>query len=253
MEFYFNETIKMTIPFSNAASIHLILETIAFFVGIRIYYFLRKDIQDPISDMNRLWILLGAMIGALLGSRIIALFENPNEIVHQTWLTFYQNKTVAGGFFGGLFGVELCKKLIGVKIASGDIYVIPILTALVIGRIGCFGMGILEPTYGIETCFFTGMNLGDGKLRHPVALYEIITMGLLIIGFTIIKKKTFQNGDRFKMFMIAYFLYRFLVEFVKPYHSLFLNLSIIHWISIFIFVYYRSFFIRISKPVFNAK
>jgi prolipoprotein diacylglyceryltransferase len=243
----------MTIPFSNAASIHLILETIAFFVGIRIYYFLRKDIQDPISDMNRLWILLGAMIGALLGSRIIALFENPNEIAHQTWLTFYQNKTIAGGFFGGLFGVELCKKLIGVKIASGDIYVIPILTALIIGRIGCFGMGVLEPAYGIETTFFTGMNLGDGKLRHPVALYEIMTMVLLIIGFTMIKKQSFQNGDRFKMFMIAYFLYRFLVEFIKPYHSLFLNLSVIHWVSIFIFVYYHQFFIRISKPVFNAK
>jgi prolipoprotein diacylglyceryltransferase len=127
------------------------------------------------------------------------------------------------------------------------------LTALIIGRIGCFGMGVLEPAYGIETTLFTGMNLGDGKLRHPVALYEIMTMVLLIIGFTMIKKQSFQNGDRFKMFMIAYFLYRFLVEFIKPYHSLFLNLSVIHWVSIFIFVYYHQFFIRISKPVFNAK
>lgn len=253
MEFYFNETIKMTIPFSNAAPIHLILETFAFFIGIRIYYFLRKDIQDPISDMNRLWIMLGAMVGALIGSRVIALFENPNAIMHQTWVSFYQNKTVAGGFFGGLFGVELFKKFLHVKTASGDIYVIPILIALIIGRIGCFGMGILEPTYGIETTFFTGMDLGDGKFRHPVALYEIVTMAFLTLGFIMIKKYPLQNGDRFKLFMIAYFLYRFVVEFIKPYQALFLDLSIIHWISIFIFVYYHQFFIRISKSFFNAK
>lgn len=239
----------MTIPFSNAPSVHLILETLAFFIGVRLYYFLRKDIQDPISDMNRLWILLAAMVGALLGSRVIALFENPNEIAKQTWLTFYQNKTVAGGFFGGLFGVELCKKIIGVKIASGDIYVIPILTAIIIGRIGCFGMGILEPAYGIETSFFTGINLGDGKLRHPVALYEIITMLLLIIFFIFIRKKDLQNGNRFKLFMIGYFLYRFTVEFIKPYHPLFLGMSIIHWISIFIFIYYYKFYFRILKTI----
>lgn len=240
----------MTIPFYNASTIHLIMETLAFFIGIRLYYFLRKGIQDPISDMNRLWILLGAMVGALIGSRVIAMFENPNLILNQTWLTFYQNKTVAGGFFGGLFGVELSKKIIDVKIASGDIYVIPILTAIIIGRIGCFGMGVLEPTYGIETSFFTGMYLGDNKLRHPVALYEIFTMISLIIFFIYIRKIDLQNGDRFKMFMIAYFLYRFLIEFIKPFHPLFLGLSIIHWISIFIFIYYYKFYFRILKTKF---
>lgn len=249
MEFYLNQIIKMILPFDNAPTIHLIMETLAFFIGIRLYYFLRKGIQDPISDMNRLWILLSAMLGALLGSRVIALFENPNEIVNQTWLTFYQNKTIAGGFFGGLFGVESCKKIIGIKIASGDIYVIPILTAIIIGRIGCFGMGILEPAYGIETSFFTGMNLGDGKLRHPVALYEIMTMLLLIFLFMPIKNKELQNGDRFKLFMISYFLYRFTVEFIKPYHPLFLGMSIIHWISIFIFIHYYKFYFRILKAM----
>ena len=252
MEFYLNETIKMTIPFPYAVSVHLLMETLAFFIGVRMYYFLRKNIQDPISDENRLWIMLGAMIGALIGSRLVALFENPNAIMDQTWVSFYQNKTVAGGFFGGLFGVELFKKFLKVKTASGDIYVIPILTALIVGRIGCFGMGILEPAYGVETSFFTGMDLGDGKLRHPVALYEIFIMLLLIIGFIRINKYPFQNGDRFKLFMVAYFSYRFLAEFVKPYQPLFLGLSVIHWVSISIFVYYRPFFIRILKPVFNA-
>lgn len=242
----------MTFPFQfqifgNTYYWHFIFETMAFFIGIRLYYFQKRKIQDPISEINRLYILIGAMIGALLGSRIIAMLENPSEIHHQTLLIFYQNKTVAGGFLGGLFGVEIIKKIIGVKIASGDIYVIPIIVALFIGRIGCFSMGVTEPVFGNETAFFTGMNLGDGLKRHPVALYEMGFMVFLFILFQFLKNKNLINGDRFKLFMILYFLYRFSVEFIKPYHPLFLHLSSIQWSSLFIFGYYWKFLLRLKN------
>lgn len=242
----------MTFPFQfqifgNIYYWHFIFETLAFFVGIRLYYFQKRKIQDPISEINRLYILIGAMIGALLGSRIIAMLENPAEINNQTLLIFYQNKTVAGGFLGGLFGVEIIKKIIGVKTASGDIYIIPIIVALFIGRIGCFSMGIAEPTFGNETTFFTGMNLGDGLKRHPVALYEMVFMVFLFILFQYLKNKSLINGDRFKLFMVLYFLYRFSVEFIKPYHSLYLHLSSIQWSSLFIFGYYWKFLLRLKN------
>ncbi|MDI9309349.1 MAG: prolipoprotein diacylglyceryl transferase [Limnohabitans sp.] len=243
----------MNIPFENAPLYHYILEVLAFFIGVRLYYFLKRK-NNIISDNNRLWILLGAMIGALLGSRIIAAFETPQELPQLTLLKFYQAKTVAGGFFGGLFGVELIKKIIGEKKASGDLYVYPILVALIIGRIGCFGMGITEPTFGLETSFFTGMDLGDGKLRHPVALYEIFFCFILLFLFYSIRKIDLVNGDRFKLFMLFYFLYRFLVEFIKPNNSLIFGLSIINIISIFIFVYYYKFIFRFinSKILFTT-
>ena len=243
----------MTFPyqfdfFGEKLHYHFIFETLAFFIGVRLYYHNKKGIVDSISDINRLWIMLGAMVGALIGSRVLAMLENPSEIANQTLLTFYQNKTVAGGFLGGLFGVELFKKFIGVKTASGDIYVIPIIVALFIGRIGCFSMGIAEQTFGVETTFFTGMNLGDGKLRHPVALYEMIYMVLFLILFKKIKNINLINGDRFKLFMVLYFLYRFSVEFIKPYQPLFLHLSSIQWSAIFIFVYYYRFIHRLLTP-----
>lgn len=242
----------MTFPFQfhlfgDTFYYHIVLETLAFFIGVRLYYYLKKGIVDPIANIDRLWILLGAMLGALVGSRVIAMLENPAEIAHQTWLSFYQNKTVAGGFLGGLFGVEAIKKIIGVKTASGDIYVIPIIVALFIGRIGCFSMGVAENTYGIETDSIFGMNLGDGKLRHPVALYEMAYMVLLFVLFQRIKHLNLINGDRFKLFMVLYFLYRFLVEFVKPYHPLFLGMSSIHWSALFIFVYYYRFLLRLIR------
>lgn len=233
--------------FGDVVYYHFIFETLAFIIGVRVYYYLKKGINDPISDIDRLLILLGAMIGALIGSRVVAMLETPSEIMHQTLLTFYQNKTVAGGFIGGLFGVELIKKNIGVKIASGDIYVFPIIIALFIGRIGCFSMGIAETTYGIETSSVLGMDLGDGKMRHPVALYEMAYMLLLFAIFQKIKNKELLNGDRFKLFMVLYFMYRFLIEFIKPYHALFLELSVIQWSSLFIFVYYYKFILRLIR------
>ncbi len=230
--------------FGEKVYYHFILETLAFVVGIRVYYFLRKRSTDSISDENRLWILVGAMVGALIGSRVIANLETPTVFLNQSFLSFYENKTVAGGLLGGLFGVELIKKFIGEKTSSGDLYVVPLLIALIIGRIGCFSMGVFEPTFGIETSFFTGINLGDGKLRHPVSLYEIVFC-LLLLGITYSSKKIhLKNGDRFKWFMVLYFLYRFIIEFLKPYESLFLGLSSIHLSAIFIFIYYIPLFLR---------
>ncbi|SDH07478.1 Prolipoprotein diacylglyceryltransferase [Pedobacter terrae] len=239
--------------FGDQYHYHYIFETLAFLTGVRLYYYYKRGIEDPISDENRLWIMLGAMLGALIGSRVVAVLETPEVINHLTFSILYQSKTIVGGLLGGLFGVELIKKIIGVNIASGDVYVVPILVALIIGRVGCFSMGIDEPTYGIPTRFFMGMDLGDGILRHPIMLYEMIYLVLLIFLFNSLKHQEMINGDRFKLFMVLYFLFRFLIEFIKPYHSLFLNLSSIHWSALFIFIYYYKFIIRISTQILPGK
>jgi prolipoprotein diacylglyceryltransferase len=226
---------------------HYIFELLSFFIGVRVYYFLKKRIKDPISDEHRLWIMLGVMLGALVGSRVVAVLEDPVHLNQLSFSVLYQSKTIVGGLLGGLFGVELVKKCIGVKIASGDLYVIPIIIALFIGRIGCFSMGIDEPVFGIETHFFMGMDLGDGLKRHPVALYEMIYMVVLFFLFRMIRHRELMNGDRFKLFMVLYFLFRFLIEFIKPYQPLFLNLSSIHWSALFIFLYYYKFIARTVK------
>lgn len=232
---------------------HYIFETLAFIIGVRIYYYLKKGTADQISDENRLWIMLGAMLGALIGSRVVAILETPGQLNHITFFTLYQSKTIVGGLLGGLFGVEFIKKIIGVNIASGDLYVTPILVALFIGRIGCFSMGIDEPTYGVPTNFLAGMDLGDGIQRHPIMLYEMLFLIALLLLFNSLKKKEMLNGDRFKLLMVSYFLFRFLIEFLKPYESLFLNLSSIHWSALFIFLYYYRFIIRIVKSAFTEQ
>jgi phosphatidylglycerol:prolipoprotein diacylglycerol transferase len=170
--------------FGYKINIHLILEYLAFFVAYRYYVHLRRKSNDRISTTNRLSIILGAAIGALVGSRIIGFLENPLiTLSTQNLIQLLNTKTIMGGLFGGLLGVELMKKRIGEKQSSGDLFVLPIILGIFIGRIGCFLLGVKEFTYGKETDFIFGMNLGDDIIRHPLAMYELVFLGVLFFVF----------------------------------------------------------------------
>lgn len=239
------------IVFGIRVNVHLILEYTAFIVAFRYYVYLRKHTSDPISKSNRLSIIIGAVFGAWLGSRLVGYLENPIIITTENFLQLLNTKTIMGGLFGGLLGVELAKKIIGEKQSSGDLFTLPIIVGIVIGRMGCFLAGINEFTYGRETQWFTGMNLGDGVLRHPIALYEILFLsGLFFLLRSILKKQTLPNGTIFQWFMISYFSFRFLLEFIKPTPFLPLGLSSIQWLCLLCLLYYHR---TIRKTLFYAR
>lgn len=250
----------MTLPFEPILfgiklNLHLILEYLAFFIAFRYYVVLRRKSNDSISSNNRLSIIIGAVFGALFFSRLIAFLENPPLHYLQGWLAVVNNKTIMGGLFGGLLGVELAKKIIGEKESSGDLFTLPIILGIVIGRFGCFLAGIKEFTYGTETNSFWGMDLGDGVQRHPIALFEIV---FLLLLFILIKKlqerpHRFKSGTTFKIFMVLYFGFRFCIEFFKPNTFLVLGLSSIQYLCLLCFGYYhrtlRKIFIYAGKKL----
>ncbi len=230
------------ILFGSKVNMHLVLEYLAFFVAFRYYVILRKKSADSISANNRLSIIIGAIFGALFLSRLIAFFENPLLHYEQGWISILNNKTIMGGLFGGLLGVELAKKIIGEKQSSGDLFTLPIIFGIIVGRIGCFLAGIKEFTYGIETNSFLGMDLGDGLQRHPIALYEIIFLVLLFIFIKQLQKQPnrFENGMYFKIFMISYFAFRFMIEFIKPNTFFIAGLSSIQLLCLICLIYYNQ-------------
>lgn len=246
----------MTIPFEptifgTKINVHLILEYLAFFIAFRYYIILRKQTSDQISTRNRLSIILGAIVGAFLGSRLIGYLENPVITLNSNNIVQLLNtKSIMGGLFGGLIGVETSKKIIKEKQSSGDLFTFPIIVGIIIGRIGCFLSGIKEFTYGNETSFITGMDLGDGLSRHPTSLYEVI---FLILLFIFLKKISFyvnkESGLLFKIFMISYFGFRFMIEFLKPNIFYVLGLSSIQLLCITCWIYYTP---TIKKMIKNA-
>lgn len=230
------------ILFGLKVNVHLVLEYLAFFVAFRYYIFLRSKSSDPISSNNRLSIIIGAVFGALLLSRVIAFLEDPVTHYAQGWLSIISNKTIMGGLFGGLLGVELAKKIIGEKQSSGDLFTYPIIVGIIIGRIGCFLAGTKEFTYGVPTATVFGLDLGDGLLRHPIALYEIVFLALLFVGLSTLEKSwpKLESGLRFKIFMLCYFGFRFLIEFLKPNTFLIMGLSSVQYLCLICWGYYHK-------------
>ena len=234
--------------------LHAVLELAAFFIGFRYFLWLKKNQGDIISSSHRIWIFIGAVFGAFIGSRLLGGLEDPSQIAKAENIVFYfyQNKTVVGGLLGGLAGVEIIKKFIGEKKASGDLFVYPFLLALIIGRIGCFSMGIYEETYGNETNFITGMDLGDGRLRHPVVLYEIVFLIMLWTGmYYMATRVSLQPGALFKIFMISYLLFRFFIDFIKPHYTFNFGLSVIQISCLAGLLYYSRYIVQPKKLILS--
>lgn len=213
--------------------VHLICEMLAYTIGYRLYAHLRARTADPISTAHRQWIFIGAAAGALLGSRALGLLEHPDLLAHPPggWLYYFTNKTIVGGFLGGLVGVELVKSRLGVKASSGDLMVFPLLLGLSIGRLGCLLSGLADGTYGTATALPWGIDFGDGIRRHPTNLYEILFLGALalLLG-RLERRRKLPEGRRFQLFLSGYLLFRLLVEFIKPTPALAgLGLTSIQW------------------------
>lgn len=196
---------------------HRLFELLAFLLGYRLYVWLRARSQDRISDEHRLWIFVGAAAGAWLGSHLLGILENPDRLGQFNWIQLLTDKTIVGGLLGGLIGVELTKKQLGVTASSGDLMTYPILLGLGIGRFGCHLAGLNDGTHGNPTTLPWGVDFGDGIPRHPVNLYEILFLSLLaLVIFLLEKRRPFVDGARFKFFMVSYLLWRFFIEFWKP-------------------------------------
>ncbi len=239
-----------------AVYLHAISEFLAYFIGFRYFLRLRKRQGDTYSSTERIWIFIAAIFGSFLGSHLIGSLERPNELplVTNYWDYFYNNKTVLAGFLFGTWAVELIKLPLRKTRSSGDLFVFPMLLGLILGRIGCFTMGVYEQTYGTPTKFFTGMNLGDGILRHPVMLYEIaFLICIWIFEKRMQKRVQLADGALFKIFMFAYLVFRFLLDFIKPPYPVWLGLSTIQLTALAGMLYYLPFFLQPKKFIVHAR
>ncbi len=217
---------------------HILFEAIAYAVALRLILHNR---QDSIAPQQRSSVIVGGMVGALIGAKVLVVLQHIDLIEHwqQLFLLLIQGKTVVGGLLGGLIGVELTKKAIGVNRSTGDVFVYPLIVGTVLGRIGCFLTGLSDHTYGVATSLPWGVDFGDGP-RHPTQLYEILFLLCLMLFLQIRSRYYRQAGDLFKFYMTAYLSFRFLIDFIKPDPRPVLGMSAIQIACLFGLVYYRS-------------
>jgi phosphatidylglycerol---prolipoprotein diacylglyceryl transferase len=229
---------------------HWVFETLAYSLGFYWYRRRREQLGDAVDARTRWWVIGAAAIGGLVGSRLLALAEQPTAVAGH-WLdpsVLIGGKTIVGGLIGGLVGVEWIKRRLGVTIATGDLLVSPLLLGIAIGRIGCFLSGLADQSYGVATRLPWGVNFGDGVMRHPTQVYEIAFMAALAGLLSAIGGRLSRAGDRFKLFMLGYMTFRFAVDFIKP-ASRVGGLSVIQWACLAMIAYYMPHVPRLVSEV----
>ena len=117
---------------------HLVFEILGYVAGFTFLMRERRIHGDTVDSENRAWLILAALVGALIGARTLALLEHSDQIGSDVPILFLGGKTIVGGLLGGTIGIEITKKILKISVRTGDVYVTPLIISMAIGRIGCF-------------------------------------------------------------------------------------------------------------------
>lgn len=205
---------------------HLLFESLAYLVGFRWMLWERRRAPDVLpDDWARAATFTAGVVGAALGSKASFWLEDPAAtLAHATdpiWLL--SGRSIVGALLGGWAAVEVAKRVMGITVATGDLYVRPLIAGMILGRLGCFFAGVTDGTHGTPTGLPWGMDLGDGVPRHPTSLYEIGALAAL--GLALSAWTPPRQGDRFLAFLAGYLLWRLGVEALKTQPFPWLGLS----------------------------
>jgi prolipoprotein diacylglyceryltransferase len=221
------------ISVSPRPELHALFEILGYASGYIVLKYEQRTRGDVLGSQDRWTVLAAAIIGALVGSRLLGLAE----LLPVTQVSLAQvispsgGKTIVGGLLGGWLGVELAKVLAKITLKTGDLLALPLCVGIAVGRVGCFWAGLADDTYGKPSSRPWAVDFGDGIGRHPTQLYEIAFLALL--GATLLRlgRISLRDGILFRIFMGGYLAWRLGIDFLKPQPTL-AGMSVIQWVCL---------------------
>lgn len=183
-------------------------------------YYLRSTRRSRKSSDSAVVIVVAGLVSGFVGSKVPLLFEGGGT---DYWL---YGKSVLGALVFGTFGVMLTKRVLGIKLRFGNVIAPSIALGVGIGRLGCFFNGCC---YGITAPF--GVDFGDGQTRLPTQLLESAFNVVAFVVLHRLKDKVKTPGILFKAYLLAYFVFRFFIEFIRVNPRIWHGLTIYQIIS----------------------
>lgn len=219
----------------------LSIPTHEFFIGVGVLaagvvFVLEARRRGRWSD--ELWtVVAGALVGgglfARVGTGIRYLAEGTEPTV--TGLFTHAGRSILGGLVGAYVGAIVAKKLIGYRGSTGDFFAPAVALGMAIGRIGCF----LTEQIGTTTSLPWGLAVSAeqamqmpfcpqcrlGLPMHPSFLYEIAFHVLALVLLLRVRDDARFAGRLFPMYVGAYAIARFALEFVRGNPALWFGMS----------------------------
>lgn len=203
------------------------------------------------GELDFLLFALGLFVALFLGARWLNWLEG-DWALDSFWIF-----EVGGfSFFGGLlfalsyawFVSLYLKKRGGNFLTLLNLAAIPAALALVVGRIGCL---LANDHPGTLTNTPWGIVWPNGEVRHPVALYLILSNLFLFFVLLIFKRRKILTDKLGIVFLAWVGLSRFLLDFTRLRSAvfgdkIFYGLSLSQWIGLTIFAF-AFFYFCIAK------
>jgi len=172
----------------------------------------KRNIKKEIIQDLALYLLIGAIVGARL---FYVIFYWPKDSP-LTFLDIFKIWEGGLAFFGGFIGalamgyVYLKKNKLNFWIYA-DIFTVPLVIGHIFGRLGDYFVGG-HP--GKVTNLPWAIYLHNA-LRHPIVLYEIIGLCIIVIILSNLKKFKFFSGFLFLSYVMLYSIQRTILDFFR--------------------------------------
>lgn len=202
-----------------------------------VVFFREADRREPVHDPRLTLIILGALVSGALVAKASTAWQyvattGDTDLV-RIWL--YGGRSVLGGLAGAYGGALIVKRLVGYRQSTGDYFGPAVAIAMAIGRVGC----LLTEPIGRPTTLPWGYlpppalaaRIPDceecvtGLPMHPTFVYEIVFHLAMFFVLMALRPHVHVRGDLFKIWLLAYGIFRFFNEFVRVNPELLWGLS----------------------------
>ncbi len=199
-----------------------------FFVGMGVLaalaVFVAQVRRSGPADERLLAVMTGALVGGALFMRLGTWAQEAdlrqNASLAQQWA--YGNRSILGGLVGAWLGVHVAKRLSGYRARTGDLFAPAVALGMGIGRFGC----LLTEVPGTPNPLGFGPVLQAGTAQavgaqagvplHPSFAYEIaFHLVAFAVLWLVLRDRLRAPGESLVIYLAAYGVVRFLVEFVR--------------------------------------
>ena len=209
---------------------------LAWFISSKLsQHFSNRQTGSPYSASTATDLLFVFFASGIAGARLFYVLQHPGEYAGR-WqaVLFLQEGGLVwyGGFLGGVACGLLYMKQRRIPILVwADLFAPVLALSHAVGRVGCY----------LNGCCY-------GRDGYPVQIYEAVllcTISALLFVRLFRQKK---EGEIFALYLIAYGLLRFGLEFFRGDQTAYAGLTLPQWISLCVFIFGVRLYGNIRRP-----
>ncbi|WP_067185586.1 prolipoprotein diacylglyceryl transferase [Microtetraspora niveoalba] len=219
----------------------LAVPTHGFFVGLGVLLaavvFVLEARRRGAPHEESLVAVAGALVGGAIGMRLSGWAEHLDPHLNPTLLEawMFGSRSILGGLTGAYVGVLIAKRIIGYRGKTGDLFAPAVALGMAVGRIGCFLTEAPGRPTGLPWGVHAPASVPEcpgcvaGQAMHPSFLYEVAFQLAAFLALRWARDRVVRPGELFTLYVGAYAVFRFLVEFTRANETVWLDLTRPQW------------------------